>query len=83
MDRQEPIEDRVLDYYMAQIEGGFLLPGDLLPSYKEASVKWHCTTSTISRVYYALRVLRYITGRLGYGMIVTKPELRWRQPLKY
>lgn len=74
---------RIAETMRQQILSGALGPGDRLPSVREMSAQWGCTTGTAQRAYQELARQGLVTMRAGQGTrVVEGLRLESETPLR-
>jgi putative molybdopterin biosynthesis protein len=68
---EKPLYLRITESIRNDIISGKLKPGDMLPSVRQMTTQWDCTTGTVQRAYQELAHQGLISSRPGIGTRVT------------
>jgi len=63
----EPVYKQIIEHIRQQILTGQIKPGDRLPTVREFTKQWKCTTGTIQRAYRELANQGLVVSRIGSG----------------
>jgi len=72
LDKQSPVPfyRQITDMVLAGISAGSILPGEKLPTIREASVNLEVNPNTIAKAYSQLRLLGVLDTQQGSGVFV-------------
>jgi molybdate-binding protein/DNA-binding transcriptional regulator YhcF (GntR family) len=68
---EKPLYLQIIESIRDEIISGALKAGDPLPSVRQMTTRWKCTTGTVQRAYQELAHQRLINSRPGIGTRVT------------
>lgn len=68
----EPLYNQIAESIRQMILSGAIQPGDRLPTVREMTLTWHCTTGTVQRAYRELARQGLVISRAGQGTRVTR-----------
>jgi GntR family transcriptional regulator len=72
LDKKSPVPfyRQIIDMVLAGISAGSILPGDKLPTIREASVNLEVNPNTIAKAYSQLRLMGVLDSQQGSGVFV-------------
>jgi GntR family transcriptional regulator len=72
LDKQSPVPfyRQIIDMVLAGISAGSILPGEKLPTIREASVNLEVNPNTIAKAYSQLRLMGVLDTQQGSGVFV-------------
>ena len=72
LDKKSPVPfyRQIIDMVLAGISAGSILPGEKLPTIREASVNLEVNPNTIAKAYSQLRLMGVLDSQQGSGVFV-------------
>jgi len=72
MSDEKPLYLQIVDWVRQEISEYKLSPGQRLPSIRQMTIYWNCTSGTIQRAYAELAGQGLVTSRPGQGTYITQ-----------
>jgi putative molybdopterin biosynthesis protein len=74
---EEHLYQAIAEHVRQDILAGKFKPGDKLPTIRQLTAIWNCTSGTVQRAYQALAKEGLVSSRVGQGTQVLAPAADW------